>query len=535
MPVITISRRYLNRLLGRDMENDELVDSVAKLGAEVEEFEGNDALVEMPPNRSDMYSVEGFARALKGVLGVEKGLRPYPLSASDIVLDVDESVQDVRPYVVGGIAKNLELDEDCIKSLMDLQEKIHLTLGRNRRKVSIGIHDFDRISPPFKYLAVEPKSRRFVPLAKDEEMDMEEILRRHEKGVDFAFILEGFDRYPLIVDSKDNVLSFPPIINSSLTTVTEDTKNIFIDVTGTDLNLIQNALNIVATGMAETGASLYSIKVNYHDRQIATPDLTPRMKNLNSEYANRLLGLSLESNSIKDAFERMRFGVELKGNDILVGIPAYRSDILHPIDLVEDLAIGYGYENFELTVPKILTFGSKRRLTVTCQKFRELMLGLGFQEVDTLALGKEAESQATRLKNPLSEEQSTLRTSLVPSLLDTLRINKRHELPQKIFEVGHVVVGSKVSINLGAAVIHSKASFTEIKSYVEAIIQPLNMKVGGTKHRYFINGRCAFVLSDEDEVGIFGEIHPRIITQYELGYPIVAFELSIIKLEQKIQ
>jgi len=365
--------------------------------------------------------------------------------------------------------------------------------------------------------------------------DMDEILKRHEKGVEFAFILEGFDRYPLIVDKDDNVLSFPPIINSALTTVTHNTKNIFIDVTGTDLNLVTNMLNLVATGMAETGASLYSIIVRYPDKEMTLPDLKPRRKNLNVTYANRILGLELPPNRIKESFEKMRFGTELKGNDVVVDVPAYRSDILHPIDLVEDLAIGYGYEKFKHTLPDILTFGKKRNLTEFCTRMRDVMLGLGFQEVDTLALGKAFSQDETRLVNPLSEEHSSLRASLITSLLDVLKTNKRHELPQKIFQIGYIIEGSSASMNLGALIIHSKTSFTEIKSLVESVIRPADLKFKAQKHPYFINGRCASISDEDENLGVFGELHPRIITEHELGYPMTAFELNITKLEQKVQ
>jgi phenylalanyl-tRNA synthetase beta chain len=487
MPVITMNRGYLNRLLGREIGEEELEKVAASLGAEVDEFMGADVLIEMPPNRSDMYSIEGFARASKGIMGIEKGIPRYEPGQSGTVLTVDESVNDVRPFVVGGLAGGFELDDDVVVSLMDFQEKIHLTVGRNRKKVSIGIHDFDKVEPPFTYLAVEPKSRRFVPLAKEEEMDMAEILQKHEKGMDFAFLLDGFNRYPLIVDKNDNVLSFPPIINSRLTTVTEETKNIFIDVTGTDLGLCTNALNLMATAMIEMGASLETIETKYPDKTMVTPDLSSKKKKLNASYANRLLGLDIEPERIRESFERMRFGAELKDDEIEVEIPAYRSDILHPADLVEDLAIGYGYDNFEFTMPRVLTFGTMMELTQFCGKMRDVLIGLGFQEVNTLIMTKG--SDLTKIMNPLSEEYDSLRASIIPSLLEVLRTNKRHDLPQMVFQIGDVVEGSRPRKKLGAAIIHSKASFTEAKSYAESILGPLKHDVKGTKHPYFINGR----------------------------------------------
>jgi phenylalanyl-tRNA synthetase beta chain len=363
-------------------------------------------------------------------------------------------------------------------------------------------------------------------------MDMAEILESHEKGVEFAFLLDGFERYPLIIDIEDKVLSFPPVINSNLTTVTEDTKNIFIDVTGTELGLCTNVLNLMATAMVEMGAVLQTVDVKSSDGLMKTPDLSSKMKVLNVSYANQILGLNLKPDQMKESFERMRFDAVVKDGEIDIEIPAYRSDILHPIDLVEDLAIGYGYDNFEFRVPKVLTFGKRMHTTEFIDSIRGFMVGLGFQEVDTLMLRKEIESDETRLLNPLTEDQSALRSSMTPSLLDVLRTNKRHELPQKVFQVGDVVAGSRTFKVLGGAIIHSKASFTEIKSYVESLLRPMEYDIKAMKHPYFISGRCAAVFMDGEEIGIFGEVHPNLMTDYELAYPVVAFELSIEKVQR---
>ena len=239
MPVVTFAYDDLTSLLGRKVSVETLLDRVPQVGADVHSYdEGSKELsIEFFPDRPDLYSVEGAARALRTFFGFESGLTTYEVGASDVVLTLDESIRTVRPYMVAGVIEDITVTDELIRSLMELQEKLHLTMGRKRSKVSIGIHDLDKVTPPFTFKAVDPESVSFVPLAKEESMNLREILQRHEKGVNYAFILEGKDRYPLLVDSRGEVLSFPPIINGTLTTVTTETRNVFIDVTGTDLHV----------------------------------------------------------------------------------------------------------------------------------------------------------------------------------------------------------------------------------------------------------------------------------------------------------
>ncbi|MFQ5884243.1 MAG: phenylalanine--tRNA ligase subunit beta, partial [Thermoplasmata archaeon] len=352
MPTISLDYQDLISLLRKEIPKEELVERIPMIGADVERVVGDEMEVEFFPNRPDLYSVEGIARALRGFFGIEKGLQTYPIKSSDVVLNVDKSVENVRPFVVGGLIREVEMTNPLVKSLMDMQEKLHATIGRKRAKVSIGVHDFDQVTPPFTYKAVEPKSVRFIPLTSTRMMDLDEILQEHEKGIDYAFIMEGLDRYPLIVDVNEDVLSFPPIINGVLTTVTEETTNIFLDVTGTDLAGCNTALNIVATALAERGSKIETVQVKYPDRTMVLPDLQPTVKELKVDYANDWIGISQTAEQIADELERMRYGVSVSGNLLKVEIPAYRNDVLHPVDLVEDVAIAYGYEKIEDQFPK---------------------------------------------------------------------------------------------------------------------------------------------------------------------------------------
>ena len=429
------------------------------------------------------------------------------------------------------------MSDHLIRSLMELQEKLHLTMGRKRSKVAIGVHDLDHVTPPFTYKAVEPSSTSFIPLAKDKKMDLNQILKEHEKGRDYCHLLDGKERYPVIFDSKGEVLSFPPIINGRLTTVTEDTRNVFIDVTGTDMTAISGALNIVSTAMAERGGSIESVDVEA-DTILTTPDLTPLENTLDIGETNALLGLKLDPSQMAACLEKMGHDARPYGSSIKVRSPATRMDILHPVDLMEDVAKGYGYEKFGNTLPTAQTFGSERKEERAADILRQLMIGYGYMEATTLILTSENEQfvkmrlpaeEVVEVLNPISEDHTCLRVRVLPSLMAVLRKSKHRDLPQRLFEVGDVVIGTKRRKHIAVVSISPRASFTEMKSLVEGMMRDLSVKmtIEPSDLGMFIDGRGAKIISEGREIGQFGELHPGLITDFELGYPIAAIELDV--------
>jgi phenylalanyl-tRNA synthetase beta chain len=539
MPVVTFGYDDLTSLIGHEVSVETLLERVPQLGADVHSYdpETKELAIEFFPDRPDLYCVEGAARALRTFLGFEKGLTNYPVERSGVVLNIDPSVKAVRPYMVGGVVEDLNMTDEVIRSLMEMQEKLHLTMGRKRAKVSIGIHDIDKIRAPFIFKAVDPESVSFVPLAKTERMNLREILQKHEKGIDYAFILEGKDKYPLLVDSNDEVLSFPPIINGTLTTVTEETKNVFLDVTGTDMNAISGALNIVATALAERGGKIKSIQMKGADNMI-TPNLEPHRWKLKVPEANSLLGTKLDAAQTAAALEKMGFHATPAGSVVEVMAPAWRLDLIHPVDLIEDVAKGYGYENFGKTLPVQQTFGSELLTNKAADVARQLLVGYGYLEVTTLMLTSEGD-QFTKMRlapekvvevlNPISEDHTCLRVSLLPSLMVVLRRNKHRDLPQRLFEVGDVLSGIKRRKHLAGVNISAKASFTEVKSLVESVLRDLSVKytIQPSPSGSYLEGRGAEVVVDGKAIGTFGELHPAVITNFELGYPIAAFEVDL--------
>ena len=540
MPLVTFNYNDFISLLGYKIPKETLIEKLPMIGGDFSHAAGDEINIEFFPNRPDLTSVEGIARASRAFFGFKTGLPTYKVASSDICLTVDPSVKKIRPYITTALVKNITMTDELITSLMGLQEKLHVGLGRNRRKVAIGVHNAEPVTPPFIYKAVDPDAVSFVPLAKEESMTLREILKNHEKGVDYAHLLDNFTKYPLIVDSHNNVLSFPPIINGSLTEVTPSTKNIFIDVTGTDKKAINYALNIVSSALAERGGSIYQTTVIDEGKKIVSPDFTPMKHRVLVAHVNKILGTNLKEKDVITCLGKMGHHASEAGRGILaVEVPAWRSDILHEVDLIEDIAVGYGFDNFETDFPKALTFGGVMPKHGLLDGLRTIMIGFGFNEVTTFVISNEKDEfqrlglkkgKMVEIENPIGEEYSGLRISLLPSLLKLLRENRHHPLPQQIFEVGVVVdEQAKNRYHLAGMKIDAKANFTECKSLVEAVLRECGCKpvIKEKTHAAFIEGRCAAVLSADHEIGVFGELHPKTIQAFSLEHPMIGFELNV--------
>ncbi len=536
MPVVRLYYQDLEELVGASRE--EIMSRLPMIGADIGKSAEEDRVdVEFFPDRPDLYSTEGVARAMRGFLGIETGLPSYRVRPSGIVMQVERSVDQVRPIIGCAVVRGLAFSDPAIESLMDLQEDLHWGLGRNRRKVAIGVHDISRVSPPFRYLAAPPE-RGFTPLDFEEEMSMGEILKRHPKGKGYGHILDGFERYPLIVDAKDRVLSFPPIINGELTRVREDTKDLFIDVTGTD-PVVYKALNIVVSALAERGGEIESVIIRRDAREIITPDLAPTRRLVDIEGANGLIGFDLTAEELALCLEKMRFGARpLDDRSVEVQIPAYRADIMHSWDIFEDAAKGYGYDNIEAKLPVTVTVASRHPLERRKGEIREVMTGLGYLETMPFTLTsvkvhfdwmRRPRCGETKVLHPISELHDMVRTTILPSLLEIFALNQHHPLPQRIFAVGDVVEGGLTGTNLAAASIHSAAGFSEIRGLAETVMRELAIvaEIVSSEDPAFLPGRGADLLIDGRRIGCFGEIHPLVIRGFGLEQPVVGFELRV--------
>lgn len=537
MPIVTFDYQDFIDLLGNKIPKEELIEKLPMIGADFDTVTGDEISIEFFPNRPDLSSVEGIVRACRAFFGFTPGLTRYPLEESDIIMHVEPSVKSVRPFVRCAYVKQVTMTDELISSLMQLQEKLHFGIGRNRKKVAIGVHNAEPVQPPFTYKAVDPDAYQFVPLGKVESMTLSDILLSHEKGMAYASLLASASKYPLIVDANDNVLSFPPIINGILTEVTPFTTDLFIDVTGTDEQAIHHALAIVVTALAERGGLIQSTKIIQEDKTIRSPDLSINTQEVSVNKVNTILGLHLSNDEVSLYLRKMGYETKQKDeNTLSVFIPAWRADILHMIDLIEDVAVGYGYDTIESELPSSFHFGAPLSHTESFQNLRLVLIGLGFNEVTTFTLSNDqAEfefmgkpvTNHVQIKNPIGEEYTCLRVELIPSLLHLLADNKHHSLPQKIFELGIIVDHDyKNSYHLAGLKSSATAHFTECKSIVEALFRDIGLMYNITEYHHpgFIKGRCAQITIDQKHIGFFGELHPRTITNFSLEHPVIAFE-----------
>jgi len=373
MPVIEISASDLKSMIGRDIADSELETVLPLNKLEIEDWDGDGLKIEVTPDRPDLMSTEGIARQLSAWLDIKRGLPSHVVSKAKISIRAD-SVK-ARPCLVSGMVRGLTLTDNAVRSIMQLQELIDLTIGRGRVKTAIGIHDISKVRPPFHYREVDPKKVRFVPLGHKKEMTMEEILRKHPKGIEYRYIFGNAKKLPIILDRNNDVVSFPPIINGELTKVTKDTKDIFLDITGYDETPINYALNILVTAMEMRGGKIESVKVNNK----SYPHLNARPMKIDTGHVKRMFGYNLRDSEIKSLLERMNYEVDLKNRTVF--IPPYRYDILHFVDIIEDISIAYGYNNFEPELPRLPTVGRPHPFEQFCNRVREMMTGTGFQEV----------------------------------------------------------------------------------------------------------------------------------------------------------
>ena len=541
MPVINFSYKDLCSLIGEDVPIETLYERIPMMGAVMEstDMTSDEMSVELFPDRADLYCVEGMGRGLRAFLDIEPGMTEYEVEETDIVFNVDRSVKDVRPIFLGAAVFDVEIDDTFLRSIMEMQEKLHVTIGRKRSKVAIGIHDLDKVTPPFTYKAVGPHDIKFVPLAKTEEWDLEEILQKHEKGVGYRHLLEGKDKYPIILDSEGYVLSFPPIINGTRTQVTTETRNLLIDVTGTDFKAVKGALDIICTALAERGGSIGSVTIK-DGKDIVMPDLSSQSWHFDAKDCSAFLGLSISPEEQVEALRRMGLDSICEGDTIHVEVPSTRLDIMHVKDLYEDVAKGYGYEKFgNGGIGVSQTTGGLMPITAISEQLRDVMVGLGFTEVTTLTLSNDRDEfeisglpklDNVRVLNPITEDHTCLRSYLMPSLMRIFRRNKHRDLPQRIFEVSDVVVDEKRRKHLCGMIMNSKVSFTEIKSVTESVLREMGMDytIEACSYRTFIPGRGAAIVCNGNTVGFFGEVSPQVIVDYEITHPVSMFELDLV-------
>ncbi len=539
MPVVTLYFNRLQKILKRKTSREKILSTLPFLGVDIEEQTEDHVNIEYSPNRPDFSTDYGIITGLKGLLGIELGMPKLKIKKGKDIVKADPSVAKVRPYVTAIEARNGRLDDETIRQIIAMQEDLHNGIGRRRKKISIGIHDHDKIQFPAIYKTVE-KSYKFIPLNSTEELSISEILEKTETGIGYKHLIYGHEKVPIIIDSMGNTISFPPIINSKFTEVTNKTKNLFIEVTATDKNAAEDTLAVVAYALQNAGFELFSVRIS--GPRNSTPSLTTREMLLDPSLVNKTLGLDMKLPLIIKSLRRSRLDAKTKGRKILCKIPRYRTDIFGPIDLIEEIALGYGIQNLEPTIPQSVSTGQKNRVTVLLDAISSVMIGLGYSEVMNFSLvGKQIQYDLAN-RNPhnmisvtdsKSQEHSTLRYAILPSLMDILSRNIHEQYPQKIFEIGttfrrdHPVIEE---ISLGCVSAHNDASFTEIKSVLQSLLKTafnLDCNTVRGEDPMFIQGRTASIFVNERKIGLIGEFASQIIDNFKLRIPMAGFEIKL--------
>jgi len=582
MPTVRFNHLDLSKIQERFgiKYSKELLGNIGDIGCSVEDNNSEDIEIEIFPDRTDLLSPGTLAYASRTFIHQMKPTPELSIESSGVSLDVDSSLKNVRPIIYAAVVRGVQTGEnedeinEFIQTIMDHQEKLHFSLGKRRSKASIGVHDLSKLKPDFKVIAVDEKYK-FIPLAMNEEMNINEILTKHPKGVEYAHLLDGMNKFPIIIDSNEDVLSFPPIINGEHTTVNNSTKDFFIDVTGWDSRACECCLLLVCLELAARGGEIQSVKINdCEDNELITPNGSPVIHQLTQRLLDSMLGKNFNEKELTVAINRMGGNYlgfskapsnspkeAKKMSDVVEGdviynfeMPRWRFDILHPIDLVEEIAIGHGYEDLGTDVPKTPLAGAALKSSNFTRRFTTCLQGLGLQQITSLTLSNENDQFhnvrwdeieiATILANPITVDHTLLRTNLLPGLLRLLSANKHNELPQRVYELGQVVRNHVNETHTSWLIASPTGGFAEGRGMLQAIMRDLALDKFNVKYELketlenqgpWLKGRGAEIFVSKTKVGEIGEIDPNISQNFELNVPIHGAELYLDKLMELVQ
>ncbi len=550
MPVIKIMKWDLERLLGKVLSIDEILDYLPRIKCEVDSIsEEGEIEYEATHDRPDLYSVEGVARSLRSFLGL--GENKYQL--------VDEGLKAYnkgvpgRPYIALAVVRDLDLDDEAVKQMMQLQEKLHMTYCRRRRKASIGVYDLDKIKPPLYYELADPNTK-FTPLDESREMTLKEILTNTVRGKEYGHIIANWEKYPILRDSEGTILSMPPIINSEDTRVTVETKNVIIDATGIDPKTVVDMVTIMAYNIAERsrGKKIVFVEAIMPDNTVLK---APREKGVTIEIdpskVNEVLGTSLDIEQMIVLLKKLDYKIiNNQKEQLIVTVPPYRVDVKSWIDVAEDIAMAYGYDTIGSTaydLPKATHPGRIHPLEFLSRLLRKILVGMGFIEVVNYMMSNpeiqlrifDMKDELITVTNPKMEKYTSLRRWLVPGLLEIIDANKEKEAEIRIFEIGDVAIpdkstdtGARIERRLGIAVSHRKATLTDGLAIVSTLMERLGLTPRYEKAviKGLLPQRTAKIYVGNIEIGYVGEIHPRVLLRIGHDKPVVVSEIILNKL-----
>ncbi len=546
MPVVEFTFDRMAKFFPQKKIQD-ILETLPFLGLDIESVNDTAVRLEYNPNRPDFASDYGIVRAAKGLLEIETGIPTFKLSRDlEASINVCAATSQIRPYIVSLIAKNGHLDDGAIKQLIAMQEDLHNIIGRQRIKASIGVHNYDFVKFPVTYTTVG-KEFSFVPLGEHVKLTIRQILKTLDAGKKYGHILQNMRQYPMILDAKNNALSFPPIINGNMTKMDVNTTNLFVEVTGTNLKATEDILSIISITLHDMGFKILSVLARVDDVRKETPDMAPSKIKVDNNRINKLLGLDLNKYDILRCLRKSRLDGEfVSDTTIECTIPRYRTDIIDDTDIVEETAIGFGVNNLAGTKLSSDLYGSRNNLSRSLDMVRDTMIGLGLIEVVNFSLvSKRVHNQLVGIpqhdhiltvEKTKSSEHEILRESLIPSLIETLSHNVHEEYPQTLFEIGKVF-RFKERIqefwNLGMILAHSKSNYSNCKSIVQTLLKTCCGKELTTKmnrNGIYVPGRSSDIIVDDLAIGYIGEIKPIVCSSFKLRVPVVAAELSLSQL-----
>jgi phenylalanyl-tRNA synthetase beta chain len=534
MTILTIDKKKFEKEI--EKLSSEIQEKIAQFGTPVEALTENEIQIELFPNRPDLLSYQNYKNAFLKYLGKTSKKIKINKPEKDYKVVIDPVMKDIRPYTACAIVKGLKFDDDKIKEIIDIQEKLHLTLGRKRKKAAIGVYPLEKIKLPIRFTALAPEKIKFQPLEFPKEINGKQILSQHPAGREYGFLLQGFEKYPIFIDSNNEILSMPPIINSHKTgKITEETKEVFIECSGNNLEICKKILNIIVSTFYLMGGKVYQMELSY-EKKIITPDFEPEKMKLSREKVNKLLGLDLKETEIKKFLEKMNH--EYKSG--VVSVDPIRADILHEVDLIEDIAIAYGYDKFIPEIPEVATIGEISKKEKIKSKIAEIISGLGMLETSSYHLTtKEMQFKKMNVKpenfievKDSKTDYSILRQDLVHYLLRIFSENVDVSYPQEIFQLGKVFkgYGEKENLAIGLA----PANFTKLKQIIEyvgkMIGENLEIKEPVNSPDYFIEGRVGEIFLGNDSLGYFGDVHPKILNNFKIKMPVSVLEISLEKI-----
>lgn len=560
MPTIDIKKNDFDKLIGKKLSLTVLEKHLMLAKAELKEYnESTDGLkIELSDsNRPDLWSAEGIARQIRVFFAGKPEEYPFfkPGRKATRIIKVSKEMQKTRPFIAACTAQGIRMNDDILAQMIQSQDKLAEIFGRKRSTVSIGIYELDRIAFPVYYRLAAPDEVSFTPLGMEEKLTLGQIIERHPKGIQYGGIVRALDKYPVLIDSMERVLSFPPIINSTeIGEVKTTTRNVLIEVTGTDQRMVGLTLNILACDLYDRGAEIDPVRIDYSyttamGKTITFPLDVSSPVNLPLDVFSKALGENVPFADLKKRLAAYGHSVRGGKGSIIITPPPYRDDIMHAVDMVEDYAVSRGYNSFEPVMPRESTVGGISRIEFLSDSVRSHLVGAGFQEFvsnilcsrDELADVLLPSEQLVEVDNAMSLAYSVLRHRVLPSLLNVEAASSKAFYPHKTFEVGEVAVvdrdanmGTRTDLNAAAIISHPGANFSEMHAVLDVLLYYLGIeyRLEPVEHPLFMSGRCGRVISDGMVLGVIGEVRPEALDRRQIIMPCAAFEINLDKIAE---